>query len=518
MRIISDDCSYKGKNFCYFGDISIDEDLSIDNSIVIIGDLKCDVLKITYNLNVIGNITANKIICKGDLKCEGNLNSNSIEVQGSLICDGLVYCSELICDNNMRVTQLECKGPGTVSGTLFVENDLIIDDELITESLTCLGVTYGLGKIKAKVCIVYETLNVDIYSNSIFEISQNTIKTIDFKYVECENCKKLIVGFEPEYVLSGDDNYNKFIEMNSQINNKVKNMILNIETYDLSYDEISKILDLLSLNFIEYKEQKRLFDNVLALSELNRITKLKDYLLLLQCYDNLFIEIKEISIVRDTFNILMEKADKDISEMKLEIDYDNIFELLEWILLLEKYSDKLLTSIKKEYINNLINLYSDFFDITILTTNQTDQQLAHKTIETLRKFNVNISSGRVRVNCIAIDKNLVKIGVSTSQVNDNPVVLSIGHNGELMKDVTNQLNKEYEGLNIRVFEWFEDLFERAHSVIKIKSDLDIHFRKEDNLLDIYVDKEEIPGIIGKNGSNIRCSSMILGIPIKVNER
>jgi N utilization substance protein A len=106
-----------------------------------------------------------------------------------------------------------------------------------------------------------------------------------------------------------------------------------------------------------------------------------------------------------------------------------------------------------------------------------------------------------------------KLLVRSKAKNIDPVGSCVGIAGSRIKPILSELGKE----RIDLIPWVEDQELLLRKSLKPGEIQRIDFSPDGTFVEVWVNSEEKPLIIGKNGGNVNLASRILGVQIKVHE-
>lgn len=325
-------------NDCFFSDDSIetDEEIIIENSYVFLSRIITDGnIVANHDLIVFGNVKAGEIKVKGNLICFSDIESDSLEVGYDLKCFGNFDCASVFIGGSAFIEEGIVKEV-IVEKNIFINRSIELVGELeVNGNVFCNEGILGNGILKAKNSIVSEYCALEcgsIQTNLINLEEYEAVKARDEHkpgQVSIEDTSKQMQAMPNANDIDNDQILLRQLKDNGSVLNGYLNAVSNLKkklTAELStseemysYEEILDFIRILSDTFLEFDIAHSFFVKILKLSELSKVEKLTNFLDLVYIKDLMPSCLKRISIVEDSFDILIEQNRNRIMDMKVDI-------------------------------------------------------------------------------------------------------------------------------------------------------------------------------------------------------
>lgn len=106
-----------------------------------------------------------------------------------------------------------------------------------------------------------------------------------------------------------------------------------------------------------------------------------------------------------------------------------------------------------------------------------------------------------------------KVAVWSADENVDPVGACVGLRGARVKNIVRELNNE----KVDIIRWSDDPAEFVHEALKPATLRSVTLDKENKIVHVTVDEEELSKAIGRRGQNARLTSRILGWDVQVRK-
>lgn len=283
--------------------VQTDGNIYFNESYVLIGNLlKAKKIHVTYDLTIIGDVTADVIEANGNVFVSGNIKAKSIRCS-QLHCDGKVNVGSIQCDEeiiamNISTDKLQ------VQGTVFVSDTLNIDGLCeTTRNVVAIEGISGQGKIEAENAIAGEYFDFD--------------GDIETKVYEIATMEDIDSSTAASTVIHDTRTYSEKLE--SLLKDFAQDIIEQEE--DKIIEEIEKCAEKQKVSF---GELLYLFNEIDRISYLNELDNYRDYLLVKYADEVFPSEFKEYETISHVFTQLMNNADSE----ELEYSANSLIELM----------------------------------------------------------------------------------------------------------------------------------------------------------------------------------------------
>jgi N utilization substance protein A len=168
---------------------------------------------------------------------------------------------------------------------------------------------------------------------------------------------------------------------------------------------------------------------------------------------------------------------------------------------------------ERYYSGQRIKLYLD----KVIRTNRGPQliisrSLPNLVLKLLELEIPEIKSGLVEVKSIAREPGVrSKIAVSSNDPKIDPIGSCVGQKGVRVQNVMDELNGE----RIDVIQWSNDIEQYIRTALAPAKVAAIELNKDDKRAKIYVNPDQRPLAIGKNGQNVRLASRLTGYELDI---
>ncbi len=168
---------------------------------------------------------------------------------------------------------------------------------------------------------------------------------------------------------------------------------------------------------------------------------------------------------------------------------------------------------EKYYSGQRIKLYLD----KVIKTTKGPQLLISRTHPSLVKKLLEleipeVKAGVVTIKSIARDPGVrCKVGVSSSDEKIDPIGSCVGQKGVRVQNVMDELNGE----RLDIIEWSEDIEKYIKAALAPAKTAKLVLDDKNKHVKVYVDGDQRPLAIGKNGQNVRLASILTGWEIDI---
>lgn len=246
----------------------------------VVGDLDVDEIEIRGNLCVVGNIKAKRIICSNSIHCTGNIDADNIS-------SGEIICNDITCTNINSAGNIIARTSIDISESLQSEKSVLTGEGIIGNgsfsALNAVAPEYFdfSGDIKGKI--------VEVSSGATFGKAEESVTEDSLDEWNKKTRKKIV----NELKEAGNVDEDHLLEIVERISNT---------------DE-----DLLS-------DWKMLTESLVRLSYVDKITNLRDYLLIIMSTKLLPEEIVGYETLEHVFDQLLVEAEKEIDTLEFHAD------------------------------------------------------------------------------------------------------------------------------------------------------------------------------------------------------
>jgi N utilization substance protein A len=134
--------------------------------------------------------------------------------------------------------------------------------------------------------------------------------------------------------------------------------------------------------------------------------------------------------------------------------------------------------------------------------------------ELLKNEIPEIKSGLIEIKEIARNPGIrAKVSVKTNVKNLDPIGACIGPRGTRIQNISNELNGE----KIDIIKWDQNIFKYIINIFNKTEIKHIEIDEKLKLIKIFVNKETLSKIIGKNGQNIKLITKMIKWNLNINE-
>ena len=311
---------FAGKNLAEA--VVTDDDIVFSESYIVTGnELVARVIYATYDLTVLGSVSAKKITTNGDLHVIGNIIADEIICHGNLLCTGEVRAKKLSVDNSTvaeSITSDEVQTSGNIFSQLTIDTDSVLE----TNGLVVAGEgIMGDGSFSAKAAIANEYFEFNgVKNSSVFEISSMEFSQVD----------------QPAAVqpAASPDTY----DIADAIDIFTRSLSESLDEWSLEEEE----------RFIEEVKQTTLLipdlhavdtiiDKIVALSYEREIDNFRDYLYVLLARETFPEALVKYETIEPVLNDMFHRATPRIGSMRYSAK--NIEEFASSLYILHKYAD-----------------------------------------------------------------------------------------------------------------------------------------------------------------------------------
>lgn len=314
--------------------IETDKEVCFNESYTVIGGkLKAPQIYATYDLSVIGDLSADNVEINGDLLVNGNIKAKFLRCR-SLVCTGKVSVNSLSCAENIMaksvtVADIQAQGSVVVLDSFNASDICEVDRNIIAGE----GIS-GSGQMTIENAIAGEFFDFDgEISGHYFELSTMHNKESD----------------KADGGIIGGTDYDTFADELNAFLKRFIDGVIELEEDDI----IAQLRKCAEYQKTSFDEVAYLFEEIDRISYYNEITNLRDYLLVryAECrFPKQFIEYETISHV---FTTLLENTDVE----ELEYSADSLLELVMSLRIitaiykndLDEYADKIFSFIGLRY-------------------------------------------------------------------------------------------------------------------------------------------------------------------------
>ena len=324
IQFNSGDHNFNGQNIAEA--IITDGDVVFNESYIVIGDaLEAKKLYATYDLTVMGNLSADLIVVNGTLLVNGDIDAETLTCHGKFICTGEVRVKELNVDRFSVADSI-------VSDTIEASSDLFIRTTVDTnKSLHAEGLLVaaegimGAGIFSAKAAIANEFFEFDGQpSSKVFEISSmsfsgtasdDPLSADPSNAIESLDLGDIILLFKDAFEAAAKD------------------------WSDLDEDELINNLFSVASSLPDMGAIKRIVDRVVEISYLTKITNLQDYLYIVWAKEIFPDALLNYETLEGVFGQLFEDAHKNARN--LEFSSSTVKGISDALYVLSAYHRKL---------------------------------------------------------------------------------------------------------------------------------------------------------------------------------
>ena len=277
------------------------EDTVIFNeSYVIIGkETHAHIIRATYDLTVIGDISVSEISANGTLTVVGNITAKKINCSNSFLCQGSVIADNIYVGADIIAGSVKC-GEFLCDGNAVIRTTIDIDRASHTEKtmVACEGIIGG-GTFAAMYAI----------ANVYFEFDGG----VEGHVVELETGATLSEVSAAETVSS-------FLEVSiDEALAKIAGRIY--AEYDrmgdLDEEALLGLTGKLSASALgELKDMDRLFEQLTQISYKNEIDELGDFLLVMYAREKLPNQLYRYETIEHVDSVLLPKAEKRVEDLE----------------------------------------------------------------------------------------------------------------------------------------------------------------------------------------------------------
>ena len=257
------------------------------------GTLSAPSVYACYDLTVIGNMQVDDIEIRGNLYVLGSVKAKRLSCLKAIICSGDIDAEEInaneIVANNITCHSISC------SGNILARTTIDISGSLNTEKSVMAGEgILGNGRFSAKAATAGEYFDFDGEAiGKIFELETDTT------FGEPQSTPAVEETFE---VLS------------QKIQKRIKSELL--RAGEIDEDKLVEFVAQLSeIDEDMLYDWKELTDKLVELSYLDKITNLKDYLIIIMATKLLPEEIVGYETLEHVFDELLIEAEKNIDAL-----------------------------------------------------------------------------------------------------------------------------------------------------------------------------------------------------------
>ena len=256
--------------------------ISATYDLTVIGDISADEIHVNGNLTVTGSIVARQLHCSNTLVCHGDIVSNSIYVGADLIATS-VKCTEFACDGNA-----------------IIRTTIDIDKSSRTEKtmIACEGII-GAGEFAARNAIANEYFEFDgEIQGHILELDTDTLLSeVDSQSTVVADLMSLPVGEAIEKL------EHRLAAEYSQFDSLEEDAII----------EFTKRLANSALSILP--SMGELFDKMIQLSYKDEIDDLCDYLVVMYAKRVLPKQLYHYETIEHIDKLLLPKAEENIDTL-----------------------------------------------------------------------------------------------------------------------------------------------------------------------------------------------------------
>lgn len=168
---------------------------------------------------------------------------------------------------------------------------------------------------------------------------------------------------------------------------------------------------------------------------------------------------------------------------------------------------------EKYYSGQRIKLYLD----KVIKTSKGPELLISRThpqlVQKLMELEIpEIKSGLVQIKAIARDPGVrCKVAVFSSDEKIDPIGSCVGQKGVRVQNIMEELNGE----RIDIIKWSENIEEYIKTALAPAKTSVIHVDKEAKRVTVYVQADQRPLAIGKQGQNVRLASILTGFEVDI---
>ena len=302
IQFNSGDHNINGQNIAE--SVHTDGDIVFNESYIVVGDtLEAKKVYATYDLTVLGDLSADLVVVNGSLLVNGDIDAESLTCHGKFICTGEVRVKELIIDRFSVADSVVCDTI-EASSDLFIRTTVDTNKVLNAEGLLVAAEgIMGAGTFSAKAAIANEFFEFDGQASSkVFEISSMSfseeITPQSATPVEStDSTKELDLG---DIILLFKDSFETTSE----------------EWCELDEDELINNLFSLANAVPDVGSIKRIVDRIADISYLNKITNLLDYLYIIWAKEIFPDALLHYETLEGVFGQLFEDAHKKPQDLE----------------------------------------------------------------------------------------------------------------------------------------------------------------------------------------------------------
>lgn len=244
--------------------------------LTVIGDMEVEEIEVKGNLYVMGDIKAKQLSCLKAIICSGDIDSATIS--GTEIVANNIVCNSITCPGN-----------------IVVRTTIDISESLKTEEAVMAGEgILGSGQFLAKntVAAEYFEFHGDIQSK-VLELETNAT-------------------FGKSHTTSPEEETLEALsaKLKEKIADKLK------KAGEVNEDQLVKLVDQLStIDKDMLVDWKRLTENLIELSYLDKVTNLRDYLIIIMATKLLPKEIIGYETIEHVFGELLPEVEKELDTL-----------------------------------------------------------------------------------------------------------------------------------------------------------------------------------------------------------
>ncbi|MBD3330164.1 transcription termination/antitermination protein NusA [Candidatus Peregrinibacteria bacterium] len=221
------------------------------------------------------------------------------------------------------------------------------------------------------------------------------------------------------------------------------------------------------------------------------------------------IQEAERDIMYDTFK---DRENELINAVVHRVDGNNVYLNLDnKITMLLPYKEQIHG--EKYYSGQRLKLYLD----KVIKTTRGPELLISRThpnlVRKLLELEIpEIKSGLVEIKSIARDPGVrCKVSVMSKDEKIDPIGSCVGQKGVRVQNVMDELNGE----RIDIIEWSEDMEEYIQTALAPAKTAVIELFEDDKRAKVFVQPDQRPLAIGKQGQNVRLASILTGWEIDI---
>ncbi len=184
--------------------VNTDGTIVFNESYIVIGDvLKGSTIHATYDLTVLGSISANKLVVNGDLLVQGDIEVGDLECHGQCVCLGKITAKTVSLGNISYLATIDSNEIFS-SDSLFVGSTMDIREAVDINGMLVAGEgILGEGSFSSDSTIVNEYFEFSgEVQNKVYELSEMDFSVLSDIRIEDVDVEKLISALKDSFSMS----------------------------------------------------------------------------------------------------------------------------------------------------------------------------------------------------------------------------------------------------------------------------------------------------------------------------